>query len=123
MAMFRRSPKSTPPLRRQQEDLARRELELRDRIEELERRIVGAPRIVQEAAQREREELRTRAEAGGSRLDVLIALQDKRYSDDDQRRRRPRSLRKERREGRIVFLLLLAALATAVIWLMNHLHF
>jgi hypothetical protein len=64
-----------------------------------------------------------RAEAGGSRLDVSIALQDKRYSDDDQRRRRPRSLRKERREGRIVFLLLLAALATAVIWLMNHLHF
>jgi hypothetical protein len=123
MAMFRRSPKSTPPLRRQQEELARRELELRDRIEELERRIVGAPRILEEAAQRQREELRMRAEAGSSRLDVSIALQDKRYSDDDQKRRRPRSLRKERREGRMVFLLLLAALATAVIWLMNHLHF
>ena len=123
MAMFRRSPKSTPPLRRQQEELARRELELRDRIEELERSIVGAPRILEEAARRQREELRMRAKAGSSRLDVSIALQDKRYSEDDQRGRRPRSLRKERREGRMVFLLLLAALAAAVIWLMNHLHF
>jgi hypothetical protein len=31
-------------------------------------------------------------------------------------------MRKERREGRIIFLLLLVALAAAVIWLISHLH-
>jgi hypothetical protein len=51
-------------------------------------------------------------------------LEDSHYFDKSKSsRRRPRSLRKERREGRMVFLLLAAALAVAVIWLMSHLHF
>ena len=33
------------------------------------------------------------------------------------------SLRKERREGRIIFLVLVIALAVAVIWLVSHLRF
>src|SRR5438067_2456458 len=37
--------------------------------------------------------------------------------------RRPGSLRKERREGRIIFLVLVIALAAAVIWLMTRFHF
>jgi hypothetical protein len=123
MTMFRRSPKPTSPLRHRQEELIRREAELRERAEELERIIATAPRIAEETARRQREELHMRAKAGGSRLDVSIALQDKRYGDDNGRTRRPRPLRKERREGRFVFLLLLAALAAAVIWLMTHLHF
>jgi hypothetical protein len=123
MTMFRRSPKPTSPLRHRQEELIRREAELRERAEELERIIAAAPRIAEETARRQREELHMRAKAGGSRLDVSIALQDKRYGDDSGRTRRPRPLRKERREGRFVFLLLLAALAATVLWLMTHLHF
>jgi hypothetical protein len=71
----------------------------------------------------QREELLIRASAGRSRLDVAIALQDKRYGDEMGAGRRPRPLRKQRREGRIVFVVLLIALAVAVIWLMTHLKF
>ena len=123
MAMFRRSPKSTSPLRHRQEELIRREAELRERAEELERMIAAVPRMAEEKARRQREELRMRAKTGGSRLDVSIGLQDKRYGDDSGRTRRPRAMRKERREGRMIFLLLLTVLAAVVIWLMNHLHF
>ena len=64
-----------------------------------------------------------RANARGSRLDVSIALQDKRHSDDSAGPRRRGSLRKERRDGRMIFLVLAIALAVAVIWLVSHLHF
>jgi hypothetical protein len=123
MTMFRRSPKPTSPLRHRQEELIRREAELRERAEELERIIAAAPRIAEETARRQREELHMRAKAGGSRLDVSISLQDKRYGDDSGRTRRPGSLRKQKREGRWIFLLLLVAFAVAVIWLMTHLPF
>jgi hypothetical protein len=63
-----------------------------------------------------------RASQGGSRLDVSMALQDKRYGESGPGRRRG-SLRKERREGRIVFLVLIIALLAAAIWLLNRLHF
>ena len=52
-----------------------------------------------------------RASEGGSRLDVSIALQDKRYGDEMFQRRRRGSMRKERREGRLIFLVLVIALA------------
>ena len=123
MTMFRRPPKPVSPLRHRQEELIRREAELRERTEELERIIEAAPRIAEETVRRQREELRMRAKAGGSRLDVSIAPQDKRYGDDSVRTRQPRPLRKQRREGRWVFLLLLVALVAAVIWLMTHLPF
>ena len=64
-----------------------------------------------------------RANEGGNRLDVSIALQDKRYGDDTGSGKRRGSLRKERQEGRIVFLVLVIALAVTVIWLLSHLHF
>ena len=56
-------------------------------------------------------------------LDVSIALQDKRYGDEIFQRRRRGSMRKERREGRLLFLVLVIALAVAIIWLVTHLHF
>ena len=88
----------------------------------LERMIEDAPRRVEETKRRNREEMHARAQAGGSRLDVSIALQDKRYSDDSGSPRHRGSLRKERRDGRIIFLVLAIALAVAVIWLVSHLH-
>lgn len=123
MAMFRRSPRSPSPFRHRQEELARQESELRESVEKLERSIAAAPRVVEETARRQREELLMRAKTGGNRLDVSIALQDKRYGDDGGSTRRRGSLRKERREGRIMFLMLVLALAGAVIWLVSHLHF
>jgi hypothetical protein len=123
MAMFRRSPRSPSPFRHRQEELARQESELRESVEKLERSIAAAPRVAEETARRQREELLMRAKTGGNRLDVSTALQDKRYGDDGGSTRRRGSLRKERREGRIMFLVLVIALAGAVIWLASHLHF
>ena len=121
--MFRRPPKPGSPLRHRQEELGRREAELRERVEKLERSIAAAPRLAEETARRKQEELRMRANMDGRRLDVSIALQDKRYGYRGGSTRPRRPLRKERREGRIAFLVLVLALAGAVIWLMSHLHF
>ena len=72
--------------------------------------IAEAPRVAEEVTRRQREELLMRASEGGSRLDVSLALQDKRYGDAGAAAPAG-SLRKERREGRIVFLVLVIALA------------
>ncbi len=121
--MRRRSPKPGTPLNDRQEELARRETQLHDEMQKLQRMIAEAPRKAEETSRRQREELLERATAGGSRLDVTIALQDKRYGDGGGYIGRRVSLRKERREGRIIFLVLVIALAAAVIWLMSHLRF
>ena len=120
--MLRRSSRSTTPIGQKQQELAQRETDLRSKMEKLERMIADAPRAAEETARRQREELLMRASEGRSRLDVSISLQDKRYGDDGGGTRRRGSLRKERQEGRIVFLVLLVALAITVIWLLSHLH-
>lgn len=121
--MRRRPPKSGSPVDRQQEDLARRESELRERMQKLQRMIEEAPRVAEETSRRQREELLDRANQRGSRLDASLSLHDKRWGDEEWGGRRPGSLRKERREGRIIFLVLVIALAVAVTWLMTHFHF
>src|SRR5437870_12358978 len=45
MAMFRRSSKSSPPLRRREEEIARQEADLRERLEKLERLVAKVPQI------------------------------------------------------------------------------
>src|SRR5712671_2664626 len=121
--MRRRPPQPGTPLNQKQEELAQRESQLRGEMEKLERMIAEAPRVAEETTRRQREELLTRASEGRSRLDVSVALQDKRWADDSRGGGRRVSLRKERREGRIVFLVLVIALCVAVIWLVSHLHF
>src|SRR5205807_10142099 len=100
--MLRRSPRSTTALDQTKQELARQESELRDKMEKIERMIADAPRAAEEVERRQREELLMRASQGGSRLDVSMALHDKRYGAAGSGKRRG-SLRKERREGRIVF--------------------
>jgi hypothetical protein len=119
----RSSGKSGTPLNEKQQDLARREAQLREQMQKLERMIAEAPRVAEESSRRQREELIARASEGSSRLDVSMALQDKRFSDAGRYDGRRVSLRKERREGRIVFLVLVIALAAAVLWLISHLRF
>ena len=121
--MRRRTPKEGTPLNQKQEELAQRESQLRGEMEKLQRMIAEAPRVAEENTRRQREELLNRATEGRSRLDVSIALQDKRWGDDNRTGGRRISLRKERREGRIVFLVLVIALCVAIIWLASHLHF
>src|SRR4030095_15013151 len=121
--MFRRSPKSGSAVNQQQEELARRESALRDQMQKLQRVIDDAPRLAQETSRRQREELLERANQRGSLLDASLSLRDKRWGDEEWSARRPGSLRKERREGRIIFLVLVIALALAVTWLMTRLHF
>ena len=96
---------------------------MRGEMEKLERMIAEAPRVAEETTRRQREELLERASEGRSRLDVSIALQDKRWGDEGRSPGRRKSLRKERREGRIIFLVLVIALGVAIIWLVSHLHF
>src|SRR5438477_4678015 len=119
--MLRRSPRSTTALDQTKQELARQESELRDQMEKLERMIADAPRMAEEIEKRQREELLMRASQGGSRLDVSLALHDKRYGGSSPRPRG--SMRKQKREGRIVFLVLVIAVLVAAIWLLNHLHF
>lgn len=121
--MLRRSIRSTTTLDQTRQQLARQESELRDQVQKLERIIADAPRLAEEVERRQREELLMRASAGGSRLDVSLGLQDKRFGGEAGTGRRVGSMRKERREGRILFLVLVIALATAVVWLASHLRF
>ena len=121
--MIRRSPKTGSAVDQQHEELARRENELRDQIQKLQQMIEEAPRLAQETSRRQREELLERAHQRGSRLDASLSLRDKRWGDEESGRRRPGSLRKERREGRIIFLVLVIALAVAVTWLLTRFHF
>jgi hypothetical protein len=121
--MRRRSLNTGTPLNLKQEELAQREEQLRSQMEKLERMIAEAPRVAEETTRRQREELLTRASEGRSRLDVSVALHDKRWVDDGRTGGRRVSMRKERREGRIIFLVLVIALCVAVIWLVSHFQF
>jgi hypothetical protein len=120
--MARRSSKPFTPLNQKQEELARAESKLREEMLKLERMIADAPRQAEEKSRREREEILQRASEGGSRLSVSMALQDKRYGDEAYEGRRRGSMRKELREGRLLFLVLVIALAVAVIWLVTRFH-
>jgi len=120
--MRRRPSRSSTTLDHSKEELARRESELRDKVEKLEQMIADAPRVAEAMTRQQREELLSRASEGRSRLDAAISLQDKRYGDDVGGGRRPGSMRKQRREGRIVFIGLMIALVVAVIWLITHLQ-
>ena len=121
--MARRWSKPSTALDQSKEALAREESALREEMEKLERMIADAPRAAEEAERRQREELLMRANEGGARLDVSLAIQDKRYGEPRSAPRRRGSLRKHRREGRIIFIVLVIALGAVVIWLMSHLRF
>jgi hypothetical protein len=117
MAMFRRSPKSSPPLRRRQEEITRQEAELRERLEKLERLVAKVPLI-----EKNRSDHGPKDNRADKRFRVSVAAQAGGSASESRKSRRPRSLRKERREGQIIFLLLVVALAVAVIWLVSNLH-
>jgi hypothetical protein len=122
MAMFRRSRKPAPPIHLRQQEIARQEAELREKVESLQRIVTQPP---PPAPSKSSARVPERAPAGTpieKRFHVSIAMESPLAFEPDRRRRRPRALRKERRQGQIVFLILLAALAILVMWLISHLH-
>src|ERR1043166_7816290 len=121
MAMFRRPPKSSPPLRRKQQEIARQEAELHDKLDRLEN-LVKKGRSIPQNKSRAQAEQGMRGNKIEKRYQVSLALDGAPSFEETRRTRRPRALRKQRREGRLMFLLLLAALAVAVMWLISHLH-
>ena len=122
--MARRRARSNTPLDQKQQELARLEEDLRRQMDDLQRLIEEAPRVAEERTRRDRESLLQRASEGRNRLDVSMALQDKRYGEyAAPGNRRPRSLRKQRSEGRLLFLVLVIALSIAIVWIATHLHF
>jgi septal ring factor EnvC (AmiA/AmiB activator) len=120
--MLRRANKSGTALDHSKQDLARQESEVRDQMEKLERMIADAPRVAEEEARKQREELRMRAGAESTRLDVSLGATDKWLSHGAEIPQRRGSMRKQRREGRLVFLLLVVVLVAVVIWLLSHLQ-
>jgi len=117
MVMFRRSPKSSPALRRRHEEIARQEAELHERLEKLERLVAKVP-----VTEKNRTEQGPKNNRTDKRFRVSVAAQARGSVGERRNPRRPRSMRKERREGQIIFLLLVVALAVAVIWLISNLH-
>ena len=120
--MFRRSRKPAPPLHFRQQEIAQQEAELRERVESLERIVTRPPPPSQKKSAADSPE---RVPAGAPierRFHVSIAMDAPQTFDAGRKAPRPRALRKERRQGQIVFLILLAALAVAVIWLISHVH-
>jgi hypothetical protein len=120
--MFRRSRKSAPPLHRKQQEIAQREAQLREQVASLERIVTQSQAPVQNKTPARQPNRVAPNNVAEKRFHVSIATDNPRLVEHDQRPRRPRALRKERRQGQIVFLILLAALAVAVLWLISHLH-
>jgi len=121
MAMFRRPRKPAPALHRRQQEIARQEAELREKVQTLERLVTQTSLP---AESKSSVDVPERVPAGTPierRFHVSIAMDAPQMVETGKPRRR-RALRKERRQGQIAFLFLLAALAIAVMWLISHLH-
>jgi hypothetical protein len=122
MAMFRRSRKPAPPLHRKQQEIAQQEAQLREKVENLERIVTQSRAPAQNKSSAQEPDRTAMNNVVEKRFHVSIAMDAPQVFDADRRGRRPRALRKERRQGQIVFLILLAALAVAIMWLISQLH-
>ena len=122
MAMFGRSRKPAPPLHRKQQEIAQQEAQLREKVESLERIVTQARTPAKNKSSAREPDRNVSNNVAEKRFHVSIAMDAPQVLDADRRGRRPRAMRKERRQGRIVFLILLAALGVAVMLLISHLH-
>ena len=122
MGMFRRSRKPDPPLHRKQQEIAQQEAQLREKVESLQRIVTQSRAPAENKSSPQEPDRSATANVVERRFHVSIAMDAPQVFDADRRGRRPRAMRKERRQGRIVFLILLAALGAAVMLLISHLH-
>jgi hypothetical protein len=122
MAMFGRSRKPAPPLRRKQQEIAQQEAQLREKVESLNRIVTQSRAPARKKSSARKPERSTPNNVVEKRFHVSIAMEAPQVFDNERRNRRPRALRKERRQGQIVFLILLVALGVAIMLLISHLH-
>jgi hypothetical protein len=122
IAMFRRSRKSAQPLDRKKQEIAQEEARLREKVEGLERIVTQSRAPAQNKSSAQRPDRKATTNVVEKRFHVSIAMDTPQVFDTERKRRGPRALRKERRQGRIVFLILLASLGVAVMWLVSHVH-
>ena len=122
MAMFRRSRKPAPPLHRKQQEIAQQEAQLREKVESLERIVTQSQAPAPKKSSVREPDRSATNNVVEKRFHISIAMDAPQVFDTDRRTRRPRAMRKERRQGRIVFLILLAALGVVVMLLISHLH-
>lgn len=122
MAMFRRSRKSAPPLRRKQQEIAQQEAQLREKVESLQRVVTQSRTPAKKKSPARKPDRSATNNVAEKRFHVSIAMEAPQLLDADRRSRRPRAMRKERRQGRIAFLILLVALGFVVMLLISHLH-
>jgi hypothetical protein len=120
-AMFRRSRKPAPPLHRKQQEIAQEEARLREKVQNLKRIVAQSRAPEQKKSSAQRPDRKATTNVVEKRFHVSIAMDNPQVLDTERSRRRP-ALRKERRQGRIVFLILLALLGVAVMWLFGHFH-
>lgn len=119
---------SDSPISARQQELAKKEADLRRQMEDLERLIADAPKMAEAELERQKQERIARASTKRSPFDAPDVLQDSRHGEDlfSDRPRRPR--RAERRAARTRLLVMCLAVITAsalvvflVIQLMKHL--
>ncbi len=122
MGMFRRLRKPAPALHRKQQEIAQQEAQLREEVESLERLVTQSRAPAQNKSSPREPDQSAPTNVVERRFHVSIAMDAPQMSDADRKGRRPRAMRKERRQGRIIFLILLAALGIAVMLLISHLH-
>ena len=122
MAMFGRSRKPAPPLRRKQQEIAQQEAHLREKVESLERIVTQSRAPAKKKSPARKPDHSAPNKVVEKRFHVSIAMETPQVLNPDRRSRRPRAMRKERRQGRFVFLILLIALGVAVMLLISHLH-
>jgi hypothetical protein len=122
MAMFRRSRKPAPPLRRKQQEIAQEEAQLREKVASLQRIVTESRAPAQNKSSPRKPERSATNDVVEKRFHVSIAMETPQVFDTDRKDGRHRPLRKERRQGQILFLILLVALGFAVMWLMSHVH-
>jgi hypothetical protein len=109
--------KTPTPLDTQQAELAAKEAQLRAEMEKHQRLIEKAPEIAKEQAKRRREELINRASRTDARPGSRVALTDPRHHElNVAMPARQKSLRAERNQGRLMFFVLLFALAGVIYW-------
>ena len=95
---------------------------MREKVESLQRIVTQSRAPAQAKPSKRKPDDHAPNNIAEKRFHVSIAMEAPQLFDTDHHRRRPRALRKERRHGQIVFLILLAALALAVMWLFSHLN-
>lgn len=107
------------PLDARQRALQEQERKLQERMAKYEKLIEEAPKIAEQRARDQREELIRRAARTDKRSGSVAALPDRRFGLEANvaAPAQQRRMRAERREGRLMFFVLLLTLAAAVLYL------